>query len=751
MSEMAVAAEPMAPELAARVTAFARACRAAARAVALYPSDHPTAAVTLDAVTAAAQAATAQAPLRLTVVPDALTIDGRRVARQDQAIAELAGLLHRHQVGMLSVHPQTTPVVWRLFLALLATPPEQARLRGGLSRLWASEGEARIELRAVNYDELLRVRIGGERATWEAIATQCLEGLGFSLDDAVAELLFGILDDPARIAGVMAAIESRLPSGEASRQGPLILAGLLQAVAQFAAAANPADAEPILDALADAAARLPLATLQPIVDAQRGSARPGLARFVQGLAGRVSDGAVAALVAAEVRGGRGTSPRLADVFCGLAPDPRRRSAIIALARDAVEQPGTASDPAAAAAWQQSEEMLLAYSDRAFVSNPYNSELDRLASRAVDLDDDHTDSPTLIAAWRDTVGEDDVRLLDAELLGDLMRLQQDFPHWRDLAGLVLQRVNVLLVVGDFRAAVVLAEGLRKQAETHPDPGVRAAAAEALQQVLTPSTMRHVATHLDTADRSVVLGAQRFCAAVGTAAIGPLAEVVSREERSRPREHLIGILVSFGAPGRQSVERLRQSPNAAVRRTAVLLLRQFGGQEALPELASLLDDDEPRVKREATHAIAMLGTETAFDVLVRALVRGPDVTRTSVLGVLWTLPNEDAEPVIAHLVLKAPSRGPMFDIFARLIERLGMIGGRQAVDALAAVLQRRRFWARFRMAALHRVAIDALGRVGTPAALAVLEAAAESGPRLVRGAARARLAEAAGRAAMQGQES
>jgi len=360
VSEPAVGAEPMAPELAARVTAFARACRAAARAVALYPSEHPSAAVTLDAVTAAAQAATAQTPLRLTVLPDAFTVEGRRVARQDPAIAELADLLHRHQVGMLSVHPQTTAVVWRLFLALLATPPEQARLRGGLSRLWASEGEARIELRAVNYDELLRVRIGGERATWEAIATQCLEGLGFSLDDAVAELLFGILDDPAHIAGVMAAIESRLPSGEAARQGPLILAGLLQAVAQFAAAANPADADPILDALADAAAKLPLDALQPIVDAQRGSDRPGLARFVQGLVKRVSDGAIASLVAAEVRGGRGTSPRLADVFCGLAPDPNRRSAIIALARDAVQRPADGADPPASAAWQQSEEMLLAF-------------------------------------------------------------------------------------------------------------------------------------------------------------------------------------------------------------------------------------------------------------------------------------------------------------------------------------------------------------------------------------------------------
>ena len=48
------ALEPMAPDLASRVTAFARACKAAARSVALYPGEHPAVATALTAVTAAA-------------------------------------------------------------------------------------------------------------------------------------------------------------------------------------------------------------------------------------------------------------------------------------------------------------------------------------------------------------------------------------------------------------------------------------------------------------------------------------------------------------------------------------------------------------------------------------------------------------------------------------------------------------------------------------------------------------------------
>jgi hypothetical protein len=116
----------------------------------------------------------------------------------------------------------------------------------------------------------------------------------------------------------------------------------------------------------------------------------------------VNDGSVASLIAAEVRGGRGTSSRLADAFCGLAPDPDRRSAILALARNAVAPQGGTVNTELSQAWQASEEMLLTYSDKAFVSDAYHDELSRLNSRAVDLEKDHTDQAGTIAAWRESV-------------------------------------------------------------------------------------------------------------------------------------------------------------------------------------------------------------------------------------------------------------------------------------------------------------------------------------------------------------
>ena len=58
------------------------------------------------------------------------------------------------------------------------------------------------------------------------------------------------------------------------------------------------------------------------------------------------------------------------------------------------------------------------------------------------------------------------------------------------------------------------------------------------------------------------------------------------------------------------------------TAGVLGQRIGGREALPELASMLDDADPEVQRESIRAIVQIGTEEAFAVLER--LRGDPAT-------------------------------------------------------------------------------------------------------------------------------
>jgi HEAT repeat protein len=741
----AAASDTLAPELGALVTGFARSCRAAARAIALYPPEHPAVGIALGHLVEVVQRLTAEGEVRLSVLPDSLMIGGQRPARPDAAVTDLAALLHGHQVGQLAIAPQSDAVEWRRFLSLLALPPEQTRVSGGLAALWASEGQTRISARQIDYKGLLGAGIHGDRVTWQAIIDQCLRDDAATCDDWMLDLVLDILDRPDQVGTLLAAVEDRV-----SREGgraPLVVAGLMQAVARFAAESQPDQLEPLLLALAGATAQMPLATLGPMASAGRDGQRPELAQFVAALSQRMRDDTLAGRVVEEFRSGRGSSPQLTEALGGLVPDVERRSSILALARHALAQAPEGTEAEARAQWHV-EQLVWSHDDRRFIAEDYATELQRAAERAVEIEDDRTDGPDRLAAWAASVAEDRVRLLDAQLLVDLLQLKREAAAWREVAALVVARINVLVVLGDFSAAAFLAEALRLHHEEHSVAEVRAAARHALADIVGPDLMRHVASHLDTADLQVVAAGKRFCEAVGTSVIPRLAEVLSREERARSRRHLIAIFASFGAAGRQAVERLMQSPNAAVRRTAVQLLREFGGQEALPELQSLLNDEEPHVQREATYAIALLAMESAYATLTRALAEGSERSRDAITSVLWTLPAEATAGVLAHIVTHAPQGGQMRTIHERAIERLAAGGGPVAVRAINNALQRGSVMAPFRTAAMRKLCAQALARIGTPDAVECLAAAAVGGSRGLRAAAAAALSRVAAGAPQEG---
>lgn len=721
---------PLDGETTARLLAFARACRAAARAVALYPAEHPTVTATLAHVATVANQAAAGGELKLGIFPDTLTVGGRKPPRSDLAVTELAALLHTRQVGLLTIQPQSTADEWRRFLGLAALPPEQARRRGGLSRLWASEGQTRIQARQIDYSLLFLDRTRGERATWDTIVAQCLEGDAGVCDDAVVNLVMELLDRPEDAGRLLTAVAERTEA--AGGNTAVVIAGVLHALAEFVRRTNPAHLEPLLIAIADTASRLPTDTLAAI--SARGRTRPGqdAESFVASLARRMTDESLADHIVASVRAGQGESVVLNDFVAGFVPDVDRRSSVLALARHMLTH-ADGSQPATALQ-AQIERLVNSHDDRPFISDAYTTELQQAAVRAVDLERDVTDSSAAIAAWRQTVSDDRVRALDGQLLVDLMHLKRGLAEWQAAAGLVRARIAALVALGDFNGAAFLVEALRLQHEGHPNSEVRSAASQLIEGLLHDELIKHVATHLDTADAAVSAAATRLCHALGPDVVPSLAEVLSREDRARARHHLVTILNSFGAAGRKAVEQLMQSSSAAVRRTAVLLLREFGGEDALPKLESMLHDSEPRVQREATRAVVVLGVEAAHASLARVLVAGDAASRAAITSVLWSLPLEDTAPTLAYLVARAPQDGDMRAIQERALQRLGGASGDHVVHALGAALVRGSRWAPFRTSALRHRAAASLARIGSATALDLLRSAAIGGSWGVRRAAR-----------------
>jgi HEAT repeat protein len=176
-------------------------------------------------------------------------------------------------------------------------------------------------------------------------------------------------------------------------------------------------------------------------------------------------------------------------------------------------------------------------------------------------------------------------------------------------------------------------------------------------------------------------------------------------------------------------------------AIDLLRVFGGREALPELASMLDDADPQVQRESIRAIVQIGSEEAFAVLEKALVGG-SASRDTILQQLIGLRDDKAIPLLCYVLNHTSPRRNMVSVHAQIIEALGTLAAhRESTRTLRAILYRGEWWAPLRTAALRRAAAAALRRIGDSETLAVLQEAATQGSRGVRRAAKHYLPSAA----------
>ncbi len=348
-------------------------------------------------------------------------------------------------------------------------------------------------------------------------------------------------------------------------------------------------------------------------------------------------------------------------------------------------------------------MLTSYSDEKYVSESYARKLSIARTQALEVERVSDDPPERIGSWITSVGTAEVRALDLKLLVDLLdhreRCRQVERRHRTV---VVSHVEDLLLVGDFGGAIQLTSMLANEAAGEGDR--KPAATAALVRLGDGVMMTHVVTHLRSVDDTAAEQLQKVCHLVGPSIVKGLAEALANEKRAVARQRFTQILLGFGAAGKTAVEQLRASANPAVRRTAIHLLREFGGSEALPDLTTLLDDREPHVQREAVRAILSIGTEEAYAELQKALASGTDQTREALTSALVTMRSERAIPLFEYIVRKIDRTGPLRSVYLQAVESLGALKAEHTVDILKEALYSGQWWAPFRTAELRRAVAD-----------------------------------------------
>lgn len=734
MSHSVAPPPPLDPESALRLAEFARTCKAAARAVALYPGSHPAIGSSLARLATATARLTDTGPCTLQVHADRLLLAGAAPAKPDPAIGELADVLHRHLIGGLTINAGADADSWRTLLLLLARTPEEVRADGGIAHLWSTAGGPSLEIQEIDYSEVLREK-QGLAATLDEIIAAALAGPQMQLDDSAMRALLELVGDPAKLQALMARLDET-----ASAQGVDVktaaFLSMLRGLTDYLQRTNPERLDTMFKQMGNAAGRLSAdGMLTLLAQRARPEAGSGGVDVVAAVVDRMTDTSVVTFVSGSVQSERGATDRLAHAFQALVPEMDRQRQLLALAHDEVARTDMGQEQSFDELWERVEGMLTSYSDKNFVSADYGRELSGARTRAIDVERTSDDPPERIAGWLGTVGDGALRGLDHQLLLDLLVIETNPLRWRDIAETVAGHADDLVRVGYFEQAWELSEQVIAQAARSPD--LQPHAASALERFGRGPMMKHVAAHLRSAEDEAYTRFARLCHAMGTPVIAPLAEVLATEQDARSRNRLRDILLGFGARGRESVQQLMNASNWEVRRTAAFLLREFGGAEGLKELEPLLTDAEPLVQREAIQGLLMNGSDAAAAILHGALQKATGRTRSALIHELVSTRDGRAGPIFCYL-LRRIDRRSFQEVYLGAIDALGHIGGDDAVQALKTALHEGDWWAPVRTRRFRTAAAASLRRIGTPAALDALRVAAGRGrPRGERSAARAEL--------------
>ncbi|MBA3269041.1 MAG: HEAT repeat domain-containing protein [Acidobacteria bacterium] len=730
-------ADRLSPDETVRLAEFARACKAAARVVALYPATHPAIQASLGRVADSAQRLRAGGTAVLTVLPESVLFDGRAPVKPEGGLFELATLLHAQLIGELRLTGDLTPTTWHTFLSLLSRSPEEIRAEGGIGRAWMAAGGGPIELRQIDYGEVLRERSGGLDSGWDRIIANYLEGELSDLDDNAMGTLFDIAGDTTRFKEFTEQFVTKASEGGQRGKKEIVLR-VLQALADFVARTQPDQLHRILGQIAGGVPQLTpdlvvtlITTGVPMGSSlqEPGIDLPGEVRA------RVTDHTVAEFVAQSVSRDHGATARLTQAFQALVPEEDKRAQLLDMARSEASNLPIGRQPEFPDLWKSAADLLTSYSDSNYVSDEYGRELATARAHAVEVERVSDDPPERISAWLATVTDHEVCRLEQQVLLDLLDIESRPEAWQKVLESAVSAIDQLILIGNVAFAQQLLEAVVAAGEEGAP--FATLARSGIDRLRTGALMKHVVLFIRQADEEEVQAISAFCRTLGPTVIGPLAEALASEQGGAVKR-LREVLLSFGAAGRAYADELRSSANPAVRRTAIELLRTFGGADALPDLASLLEDAEPGVQRDALRAIVQIGTDDAYAVLEQALKSSSDRTREAIMQALSAARDDRAAPLFVYILEHGDRRGRLEAVYVSALEALGKLGGdADSVNALTRVLRRGEWWAPIRTARLRMAAANALRACGSPDSQRALEQAVQEGPRGVRKAAKAAL--------------
>lgn len=728
---------PQSPELSRSVSALARSLVAAARTWGLYPSEHPAVRSSLERLRQSLREVGGGGAFSFGVTPDTLLVAGTAVEARGP-VGEAAGWLHERDIAQLTFAGDVPPNELEAFMALLSLDMASVRERGGPAKAWLETGHMTIAIEQIDYASVLEDREVQHPARrkddlWKAIV-RAVSDRRKTLDEAVQRRLLEIAGDVLAISDLAQDVMAPNVSADGS---PMITSQAAAVVAAYrhlvgiVDVLDPARRTEVMQNLAAATATLDPHVVMQMLSGPEETGMTGLPDIRRNLADSFDDFKVAQLLATTLAIDGQASDRLASVFDTIAPDDTRKRRVLTLTKSLLNETSFGKTAQFHSLWSSTEELLLSYNERPFVSASYRAGLDSVGQRAETMA--ASGLPPDLVALIDTLNQDNVRKLSVVLLIDLLKMEKDPVRAPEVARDVAALGEDLLLAGDYESALTVTRALAEQADAKASVTSDGSRVALGALAGTPAFKEAVELYGDMTEAEAATFGE-ICRAIGPPATDALRTLLDVEAPTAGRRRATDTIRKFGAAAVTRLAPLLASPHWYARLNAAELLGTIGSSEGVPLLQPLLRGNDPRVMQAAVRALSSIDDPAAARSVHTVLRAATGDQRHAVVAALVAERDPRVVPVLVRILNESEPFGEDHQIVLETLAAVGDVGRDEAIAGVAQMMRKKKFFSRRKVRAVKEASLDALRQIGSPAARTAIADAAATGDRLLKALAR-----------------
>ena len=436
---------------------------------------------------------------------------------------------------------------------------------------------------------------------------------------------------------------------------------------------------------------------------------------------------VAQLLATALALDGGANDRLATIFNTIAPDEDRKRRVMTLTRSMLSETDFGKSNQFQQLWSSTEELLVSYNDKPFVSEAYRASLDGVDGRAEKMAT--MDLPPELPQWIESLGQDSVRQLSVQMLIDLFTIEKNTSRASEIATDLEALAEDLLMSGAYEDALRVVLEVQKRSTIKGAIG-QEGSRQALDRLGESLALRETVALIGDVDDDAWKTIRGVIAAIGVASVDSLKPAVAVEHDSIATTRAEELIVGFGTKAVNRLATLVNDSRWFVQRRGARLLGRIGTADAVPLLQPLLRQSDARVAQAAISALSSIPDPAAARAIQTVLRAASGQMRRAVTDALVAGKDPRVVPMLGQILKESEPLGKDHEVVLETIDALAKVGTDAAVPFLVDMSKRKRFFGGARVRALKARSIDALVKVGTPKATAAIKDAAQNGDRALR---------------------